>query len=74
MIIVMNSGASDEQIGGVVSKIQSFGLDANVSRGTERTVIGAIGDERKLDPEMFDSLSGVEYSMHVVKQYKIVSA
>ncbi|MDE2365646.1 MAG: 3-deoxy-7-phosphoheptulonate synthase [Betaproteobacteria bacterium] len=73
MIIVMNNGATDEQIGGVVSKIQSFGLDANVSRGTERTVIGAIGDERKLDPEMFDSLSGVEYSMHVVKQYKIVS-
>ncbi len=73
MIIVMNSDATDEQIGGVVAKIQSFGLDANVSRGTERTVIGAIGDERKLDPEMFDSLGGVEYSMHVVKQYKIVS-
>jgi 3-deoxy-7-phosphoheptulonate synthase len=73
LIIVMNSGATDEQIGGVVSKIQSFGLDANVSRGTERTVIGAIGDERKLDPEMFDPLGGVEYSMHVVKQYKIVS-
>lgn len=73
MIIVMNNGATDEQIGGVVAKIQGFGLDANVSRGMERTVIGAIGDERKLDPEMFDSLGGVEYSMHVVKQYKIVS-
>ena len=69
----MNSGATDEQIDTVVAKIHSFGLDANVSRGTERTVIGAIGDERKLDPEMFDSLSGVEYSMHIVKQYKIVS-
>jgi len=69
----MNNGATDEQIGGVVAKIQGFGLDANVSRGMERTVIGAIGDERKLDPEMFDSLGGVEYSMHVVKQYKIVS-
>ncbi|SEK80459.1 3-deoxy-D-arabinoheptulosonate-7-phosphate synthase [Nitrosovibrio tenuis] len=69
----MNSGATDEQIGGVVSKIQSFGLDANVSRGMERTVIGALGDERTLDPEMFNSLGGVEYSMHVVKQYKIVS-
>jgi len=73
LIIVMNNGATDEQIGGVVAKIQGFGLDANVSRGMERTVIGAIGDERKLDPEMFDSLGGVEYSMHVVKQYKIVS-
>lgn len=73
MIIIMNSGATGEQIDSVVNKIRGFGLDANVSRGTERTVIGAIGDERKLDPEMFDSLSGVEYSMHIVKQYKIVS-
>ena len=73
MIIVMNSGASGEQIDTVIAKIQSFGLSANVSRGTERTVIGAIGDERKLNPEMFDSLSGVESSMHIVKQYKIVS-
>ena len=69
----MNSGASGEQIDTVVTKIQGFGLSANVSRGTERTVIGAIGDERKLNPEMFDSLSGVEFSMHIVKQYKIVS-
>src|SRR5687768_11837916 len=69
----MNNGATDEQIGAVITKIQSFGLNANVSRGTERTVIGAIGDERRLDPEMFNSLGGVEYSMHIVKQYKIVS-
>ncbi|HKX53724.1 MAG TPA: N-acetylneuraminate synthase family protein, partial [Nitrosospira sp.] len=73
MIIVMNNGATEEQIDTVVAKIRSFDLDANVSRGTERTVIGAIGDERKLSPEMFDTLSGVEYSMHIVKQYKIVS-
>jgi 3-deoxy-7-phosphoheptulonate synthase len=69
----MASGATDEQIGAVVDRIQGFGLDANISRGTERIVIGAIGDEQKLDPEMFDALAGVEYSMHVVKQYKIVS-
>ncbi|MGH8763548.1 MAG: 3-deoxy-7-phosphoheptulonate synthase [Nitrosospira sp.] len=73
MIIIMTSDATSEQIDSVVNKIRGFGLDANISRGTERTVIGAIGDERKLDPEMFDSLGGVEYSMHIVKQYKIVS-
>ncbi|HET7060718.1 MAG TPA: 3-deoxy-7-phosphoheptulonate synthase [Nitrosospira sp.] len=73
MIIVMASGATNEQIDAVVDRIQGFGLDANISRGTERIVIGAIGDEQKLDPEMFDALAGVEYSMHVVKQYKIVS-
>ena len=73
MIIVMENGASEEQIDGVVKKIKEFGLESNVSRGTERTVIGAIGDERKLDQEMIDALPGVESSMHVVKPYKIVA-
>lgn len=73
MIIVMNKDVTEEQIGTVVQKIQDLGHEVNISRGTKRTVIGAIGDESKLDPEMFDSLPGVEYSMHIVKQYKIVS-
>ena len=73
MIIIMNNDATDAQIGTVVKKIQDLGHGINISRGTKRTVIGAIGDEQKLDPELFDSLPGVEFSMHIVKQYKIVS-
>ncbi len=69
----MNKDVSEEQIGAVVKKIQDMGHSVNISRGTNRIVIGAIGDESKLDPELFDSLPGVEYSMHIVKQYKIVS-
>ena len=73
MIIIMNHDVTEEQIGIVVTKIQNLGHEVNISRGTKRIVIGAIGDEHKLDPEMFDSLPGVEFSMHIVKQYKIVS-
>ena len=72
MIIVMSSGASEQQIDGVIRRIKEAGLDANVSRGTERTVIGAIGDERKLEAKFFEALPGVEQAMHVVKPYKIV--
>lgn len=73
MIIIMDKDATEQQIDVVVNKIQDLGYEVNISRGTNRTVIGAIGDESKLDPELFDSLPGVEYSMHIVKQYKIVS-
>lgn len=73
MIIVMNKDVSDDQISVVVKKLKDAGLDANISRGIERTVIGAIGDERKLSEEMFTPLPGVESAMHIVKQYKIVS-
>ncbi len=72
MIIVMSGDATEQQIEGVVNKIREAGLDANISRGTERTVIGAIGDERKLEQEYFEALPGVEQAMHIVKPYKIV--
>ncbi len=73
MIIVMEKDASDAQVAAVESKIRSHGLDVHVSRGTERTLIGAVGDERKLDPEMFDTMEGVEKSMHILKPYKVVA-
>ena len=73
MIIVMNKTATDEQIEFVVSKIKDKGLEASISKGTEKTVIGAVGDERLLDPKLLDNLPGVEQAMHIVKPYKIVA-
>jgi 3-deoxy-7-phosphoheptulonate synthase len=73
MIIVMQPDAGAEQIEAVEAKIRAHGLDVHVSRGTERTLIGAVGDERALEPEMFDPMPGVEKSMHIVKQYKMVA-
>ncbi|TMG86851.1 MAG: 3-deoxy-7-phosphoheptulonate synthase [Betaproteobacteria bacterium] len=73
MIIVMQPDADEKAIEAVEAKIRAHGLQVHISRGTERTLIGAVGDERKLDPEMFDPMPGVEKSMHIVKQYKIVA-
>jgi len=73
MIIVMGKEVTDEQIGTVVRRLEVAGLKANISRGIERTVIGAIGDEQQLTEEMFTPLPGVESAMHITKQYKIVS-
>jgi 3-deoxy-7-phosphoheptulonate synthase len=73
MIIVMEKDARDADVAAVEAKIRAHGLDVHVSRGTERTLIGAIGDERKLEPEMFDTMDGVEKSMHILKPYKLVA-
>ncbi len=73
MIVVMSPEATESQIDGVVKKIKEYGCDANISRGVERTIIGAIGDERSIDQELIDALPGVEQSMHIVKPYKIVA-
>jgi 3-deoxy-7-phosphoheptulonate synthase len=73
MIIVMDKSATQQQIDNVIEKIKDKGLDASVSKGIEKTVIGAIGDERILDPELLESLPGVQQALHIVKPYKIVA-
>jgi len=73
MIIIMRSNVTEEQIQAVEAKLNAAGLQANISRGIERTIIGAIGDERKLHQESLQALPGVEDVMRVVKPYKIVA-
>jgi 3-deoxy-7-phosphoheptulonate synthase len=73
MIIVMRSHVTDEEIRGVEVKLESLGLKAHVSRGVERTIVGAIGDERKLVRESLLALSGVDDVIRVVRPYKIVA-
>jgi 3-deoxy-7-phosphoheptulonate synthase len=73
MIIVMRHGASNAEIDAVVARIRAAGLGEHVSRGTERTLIGAIGDERALEAALFERMPGVERAMRVVKQYRIVA-
>lgn len=73
MIIIMQSQVADEQVRGVEERLAAMGMRANVSRGIERTVIGAIGDERALDEEALEALPGVERVLRVMKPYKIVA-
>ncbi|MDC0127478.1 3-deoxy-7-phosphoheptulonate synthase [Methylophilaceae bacterium] len=73
MIIVMNNSATEENIENVLQRIKEKGLEGTVSKGTEKTVIGAVGDERLLDPELLQSLPGVEQALSIVKPYKIVA-
>ena len=48
MIIVLKPGTSKEQADEILNKIESVGLKPLFMPGTERTVLGAIGDERRL--------------------------
>jgi 3-deoxy-7-phosphoheptulonate synthase len=73
MIIVMAPTASTTDIADVVSRIRAAGLREHLSSGTERTLIGAIGDERRLDPASFERLPGVERAMRVVREYRLIS-
>jgi 3-deoxy-7-phosphoheptulonate synthase len=73
MIIIMKASASDADVTLVEEKLIGWGKQCNVSRGIQRTVIGAIGDESDIDDEALEAIAGVERVVRVMKPYKIVS-
>ncbi len=73
MIVIMKPGATDEQINHVVDKLKKLGFGVHLSKGTERTVIGAIGDKATLQLETIQMLPGVSEIVPIRKPYKLVS-
>lgn len=73
MIVIMRPDATDEQINHVVDKLKKIGFGVHLSKGTERTVIGAIGDKAALQLEAVQMLPGVSEIVPIRKPYKLVS-
>ncbi len=73
MIIVVRPDATPEQVDHIIKKIKDLGLQAHVSKGTERTVIGAIGDEAILQSVPLEAIPGVEKVLPILKPFKLAS-
>jgi 3-deoxy-7-phosphoheptulonate synthase len=73
MILVLQSGVSDEQIQKVIERVESLGMQAHLSRGTYRTIVGVIGDERKLQETPLEAIPGVDRVIAVMEPYKLAS-
>ena len=73
MMIVMQEGATDEQIAHVVERIEEVGASAHVSTGERVTVIGAIGDREELTGLPLEACAGVDRVVAILKPYKLVS-
>ncbi len=73
MVVVMEKNATQEQIEEVIRHLKKEGLGVHISRGQERTVIGAIGDCRKVSTEGFLALPGVEKVCRINKPYKLAA-
>ncbi len=74
MIVVMKMGASELEIDGVLTRIKELGFTPHLSRGEERTIIGVVGDDRRVAEEgMFESLPGVAECVRILKPFKLAS-
>ena len=73
MLVVMRHDAREEQIRAVVAMIASMGFDARPIPGRQRTTVGVIGNDGRVDGTRLEALEGVQEVIHVTKPYKQVS-
>jgi 3-deoxy-7-phosphoheptulonate synthase len=76
MIIVMSEEATEDDILEVLRRLEDRGYGHHISRGVERTIIGAIGapdGEKRAVAEQLSQLAGVERVVPILRPYKLVS-
>src|SRR3954469_20723170 len=73
MLVVMQNHATDAQIKRVVDAIVEMGYEARPMPGAQRTTVGLVGNDGRVDGSRIESLDGVAKVIHVSRPYKQVS-
>ena len=73
MIIVMKPQAAESSITAIKEYIESSGLNAHLSQGTEVTIIGVVGDKSRLSTENLISFKDVDRIVPVTETYKLAN-
>lgn len=73
MIIVMSPTSTEADLNGVEEKIKANGLTFHLSKGEDRTIVGVIGDKKKIANLEMNMMSGVEKTVRITEKYKLVS-
>jgi 3-deoxy-7-phosphoheptulonate synthase len=73
MLVVMSHNATETDIRRVVEVIQDMGYDARAIPGKQRTAIGVVGNDGKVDGTRLEALPEVLQVIHVSQPYKQVS-
>jgi 3-deoxy-7-phosphoheptulonate synthase len=73
MVVVMQEGASEDQIQGAINKLMEMGFDIHRSTGARQTVLGAVGALVDFDTRDIELLEGVEEVVRISAPYKLAS-
>ncbi|WP_097006389.1 3-deoxy-7-phosphoheptulonate synthase [Lacrimispora amygdalina] len=73
MTIIMKPNASPEAVSKVRQFIESSGLTAHLSEGTQVTIVGVVGDKTKIQGANIEMMDGVDKIVAVTESYKVVN-
>lgn len=71
MIIIMRNNATKADIEAMERRLADFGFQTHPIYGETKTVIGAIGDKRRLSMNQLLMMNGVENIVPIMKPYKL---
>ncbi len=69
----MRHGATSAEIDKVVEIIEEMGYEARPMPGAQRTAVGLVGNDGRVDASRLEALPGVAQVIHVTQPYKQVS-
>lgn len=70
MVTVLKPGVTEDQIENLCNWFRTRGLDVHISRGHYQTIIGLIGDTKKVDVELLESLDIIEAVKTISEPFK----
>jgi 3-deoxy-7-phosphoheptulonate synthase len=73
MFVVMQEGATEEQIQRVIDRMVGLNFTVHRSTGIAHTVLGGVGPEDNIDATEFAVLDGVQEAHRVMSPYKLAS-
>lgn len=73
MILVLRQGCTREEVANAEKRLKEIGLEPHTLFGVERTVIAAIGDERKTSVDELSQIPGVDTVLPILAPYKLAS-
>src|SRR5436190_14811525 len=73
MIVITQPNASESQINRIVSRVRELGLDAQITRGAARVIIGVVGPEALLREKSLAGMPGIEAIVPVLTPYKLAA-
>ena len=73
MLVVMQQGATEEQIDAVIERLTELGFDVHRSTGVVHTVLGGVGGKEDFDLDVFELMEGVKEAHRISSPYKLAS-
>lgn len=71
MLVVMQEGATEEQIDAVIERMVEKNFTVHRSTGVVLTVLGGVGPEDDFDPREFEVMDGVKECHRITSPYKL---